>query len=73
LTFVDEARRGATFGSIIGAFDTGVGTGSIVMGWIIDHYGFQPAWAAAAALAGCAIPFFVIMERRLLRPAPQPV
>jgi MFS family permease len=71
LKFVDEARRGATFGSIIGAFDTGIGTGSIAMGWIIDHYGFQPAWAAAAALAGCAIPFFLVMERRLLRPVAQ--
>ena len=26
LRFVDETRRGATFGSIIGAFDTGIGT-----------------------------------------------
>ena len=71
LKYVDEARRGATFGSIIGAFDTGIGTGSIAMGWIIDHYGFEPAWATAAALAACAIPFFVIMERRILRSAPQ--
>jgi len=36
------------------------------MGWIIEHYGYRPAWAAAAVLAGCSIPFFVIMERRLL-------
>jgi MFS family permease len=69
LKFVDDSRRGATFGSIIGAFDTGIGTGSIVMGWIIEHYGYRPAWATAAVLAGCSIPFFVIMERRLLRPA----
>ena len=51
LRYVDESRRGATFGSIIGAFDTGIGTGSIVMGWIIEHFGFRPAWATAAALA----------------------
>jgi MFS family permease len=68
LKFVEESRRGATFGSIIGAFDTGIGTGSIAMGWIIEHYGFAPAWATAAALAACAAPFFVVMERRLLRP-----
>ncbi len=72
LQFVDETRRGATFGSIIGAFDTGIGTGSIAMGWIIEHFGFPPAWATAAALAACAIPFFVVMERRLLRPATEP-
>ena len=71
LRFVDESRRGATFGSIIGAFDTGIGTGSIVMGWIIEHFGFRPAWAAAAGLATLAIPFFVIVERRLLQPVKQ--
>jgi MFS family permease len=68
LRFVDESRRGATFGSIIGAFDTGIGTGSIVMGWIIEHFGFRPAWTTAAALATLAIPFFLIVERKVLRP-----
>lgn len=65
LSYVDESRRGATFGSIIGAFDTGIGTGSIAMGWIIEHHGFRPAWAAAAVLASGAIPFFIVAERRL--------
>src|SRR5262245_43122577 len=37
LRFVDENRRGAAFGSIIGMFDTGIGTGSIAMGWIVEH------------------------------------
>jgi predicted MFS family arabinose efflux permease len=58
------------FGSIIGAFDTGIGTGSIAIGWIIERYGFRPAWATAAALAACAIPFFLVMERRLLGRTP---
>jgi MFS family permease len=66
LKFVDESRRGAAFGSIIGMFDTGIGTGSIAMGWIIERFGFQPAWATAAALASLAIPFFIVMERRVL-------
>jgi MFS family permease len=65
---VDESRRGAMFGSIIGAFDTGIGTGSIALGWIIERYGFRPAWMTAALLASCAIPFFLLVERRLLRP-----
>jgi MFS family permease len=68
LKFVDESRRGAAFGSIIGMFDTGIGTGSIVMGWIIERFGFEPAWAMAAALASLAIPFFIVMERRVLTP-----
>ncbi|MGH9174050.1 MAG: MFS transporter, partial [Vicinamibacterales bacterium] len=66
LRFVDENRRGAAFGSIIGAFDTGIGTGSIAMGWIVERFGFRPAWAAAACLAALAIPFFILAERRLL-------
>ena len=63
---VDESRRGAMFGSIIGAFDTGIGTGSIAMGWIIQRAGYQPAWATAAVLAACAIPFFLVVEPKVL-------
>ncbi len=65
---VDEKRRGAAFGGVIGAFDTGIGTGSIVMGWIIQHYGFQAAYGTAASLAAFSIPFFIFAERRFLRP-----
>jgi MFS family permease len=67
---VHEARRGAAFGGVIGAFDTGIGTGSILMGWIIERRGFEAAFGAAAALATFSIPFFVFSERRLLRTAP---
>jgi predicted MFS family arabinose efflux permease len=66
LRFVDENRRGAAFGSIIGMFDTGIGTGSIAMGWIVEHFGYRSAWATAAALACCSIPYFLIVERRVL-------
>ncbi|MGE3275395.1 MAG: MFS transporter [Vicinamibacterales bacterium] len=64
---VDDARRGAAFGGIIGAFDTGIGTGSITIGWIVEHYGFEPAYGTAAALAACSIPFFLFADRRFLR------
>jgi predicted MFS family arabinose efflux permease len=67
LKFVDEHRRGAAFGSIIGMFDTGIGTGSIAMGWIVEHLGYRVAWATAASLAACAIPYFLFVERRVLR------
>jgi predicted MFS family arabinose efflux permease len=66
LRFVDENRRGAAFGGIIGMFDTGIGTGSIAMGWIIEHLGYGRAWWTAAALAACAVPYFVLVERRVL-------
>jgi MFS family permease len=68
LKFVDENRRGAAFGSIIGMFDTGIGTGSIAMGWIVEHLGYRAAWGTAAALAACAIPYFMLVERRVFTP-----
>jgi predicted MFS family arabinose efflux permease len=67
LKFVDENRRGAAFGSIIGMFDTGIGTGSIAMGWIVEHLGYQTAWGIAAGLAACAIPYFLLVEPRVFR------
>jgi MFS family permease len=70
---VDARRRGAAFGSILAAFDTGIGTGSIVSGWIIHRHGFTTAFSAAAVLSAFAIPFFLYMDRRLLgRPRAEP-
>ena len=66
LKYVDDNRRGAAFGSIIGMFDTGIGTGSITMGWIVEHLGFRTAWATAAVFAACSIPYFLLVERRVL-------
>ncbi len=61
---VPDHRRGATFGALIGAFDTGIGTGSIAIGWLSEHYGFGRAFAVAGALAMLSIPYFLIMEKR---------
>jgi MFS family permease len=63
---VDPSRRGAAFGGILAAFDTGIGTGSIAVGWLVERYGFRVAFGAAAALAALSLPFFLIVERRLL-------
>jgi MFS family permease len=57
-------RRGATFGAVIGAFDTGIGTGSIAVGWISERYGFSRAFGVAGALALLSIPYFLYMEKR---------
>jgi MFS family permease len=62
---VETHRRGAAFGGILAAFDTGVGTGSIMMGWIIHRYGFGAAYAAAACLAAFSIPYFLLSAARL--------
>ena len=61
---VSAARRGAAFGAILAAFDTGIGTGSTTVGWLIDHYGFGAAFGVAAALSAIALPYFVVVDRR---------
>src|SRR4051794_25600496 len=62
---VSAARRGAAFGAILAAFDTGIGTGSTAVGWLIEHYGFTAAFGTAAALSAVALPYFLIVERRM--------
>jgi MFS family permease len=63
------ARRGAAYGAMIAAFDTGIGTGSTVLGIAIQRFGFRTSFAAAAALAALSAPYFLLVERRQ---APQP-
>jgi len=66
LKFVDDDRRGAAFGGVLAAFDTGIGTGSIAIGWLAEHLGFRAAFGLAAALSAFSIPYFLWAERRFL-------
>jgi MFS family permease len=63
---VSAARRGAAFGAILAAFDTGIGTGSTSMGWIIQHYGFRSAFGVAAGISALALPYFLSVDRAFL-------
>lgn len=60
---VDHRRRGATFGALIGAFDTGIGTGSIAIGWLSAQYGLPKAFGFAAALAALSVPYYAWVSR----------
>ena len=62
---IPPARRGAAFGSMLAAFDTGIGSGSMALGYIIEHSGYTAAWALAAVLAGLALPYFLWAEPRV--------
>jgi MFS family permease len=66
MKFVDPKRRGAAFGGILAAFDTGVGTGSIGVGSLAEHFGFGTAFGIAAGLSAFSIPYFVWAEKRFL-------
>ena len=68
---VTPDRRGAAFGAVLAAFDSGIGTGSTAMGWVIQHYGFRAAFGMAAALSALALPYFIIVDRRVVHPSPE--
>jgi MFS family permease len=61
-------RRGATFGSILLAFDMGIGAGSLATGVLVQRAGFPAAFGTAAALSALSIPLFVVASRLLYRP-----
>jgi MFS family permease len=65
LNNTDPARRARTFGSIMWAFDTGIATGSFVLGAIGQRYGLGRAFLAAAALSCLSIPIFAWTSRLL--------
>jgi MFS family permease len=77
---IGESRRGAAFGAILAAFDTGIGTGSTMTGWLSGRAGFPTAFAVAAVLAAMALPMFLIVDKRFgprralqVPPAPAPL
>jgi MFS family permease len=63
---VDPMRRGAALGGILAALDTGIGTGSIATGVLIDRFGFGVAFGCAALLSAAAAPLYLYAEPRLL-------
>ncbi len=74
LSHVRAASRGAAFGGILAALDTGIGSGSIAVGWIASHYGFRVAFGLVALVALAAGPYFLVLGRRAveLRPCAGP-
>jgi MFS family permease len=65
LAQIPATRRGAAYGAMIAAFDTGIGTGSWSMGWLIHRVGFRTAFVVSAVLATLALPYFLFVERRV--------
>ena len=63
LEHLPATRRGAAFGAMLAAFDTGIGTGSSAMGWLVHHFWFRVGFIVAAVIAAFALPYFLLMER----------
>ncbi len=70
VTHTPDQFRARTFGSVILAFDTGIGLGSLVIAWIGGTAGFAPAFFVAAGLSCLAIPIFLTTTRQLARGTP---
>jgi MFS family permease len=66
LQHVGASARGAAFGGILAALDTGIGTGSIAIGWLAGWTGFRGAFGLGACLALLSIPYFAFVGSRAL-------
>lgn len=67
VTHTAGSSRARTFGSVIFAFDTGIGVGSVVIGAVGARAGLGTAFNLAAIVACLAIPIFRWTSRRLIR------
>lgn len=56
LESVDATRRGAAFGTLLFAFDAGIGLGSFSLGWVIGTYGYRLGWALGALAILATLP-----------------
>lgn len=65
LTHTDVKRRARTFGSIVWAFDTGIGTGSLLIGAIGQRWSLGTAFGVAAGISCLSIPIFLTASRHM--------
>lgn len=56
LGFVDPQRQGTAFGSLLFAFDAGIGMGSFFIGALIGAYGYQAGWAFGTLCLAAVLP-----------------
>lgn len=63
LESVDPKRRGAAFGTLLFAFDAGIGLGSFTLGWAIGAYGYRVGWALGALALLAALPLALRLSR----------
>ncbi|MBI3976999.1 MAG: MFS transporter [Chloroflexi bacterium] len=54
------ARRGGS--TYYSAFDSGVGLGAVILGWVAEAYDFPTMYVAAAALTAVGLAVFAVMR-----------
>ena len=63
LESADPRRRGAAFGALLFAFDSGIGLGSFSLGMAIGTYGYRAGWAIGAAAILVSLPLALRLSR----------
>ena len=63
LESVDPQRRGSAFGTLLFAFDAGIGLGSFSLGWVIGHHSYRLGWALGALAMLAALPLVLRLAR----------
>lgn len=71
LSLIPQRRHAATFGSILLALDVGIGSGSIVTGWLVQQSSWRLTWSFAGALSLFALPAFLLTYPLLRRRSEQ--
>jgi len=56
---------GATSNFALACAGRAIVGGSTAVGWLIQRFGFSTAFGTAAALAAMAVPYFLVVDRRL--------
>jgi MFS family permease len=66
----DPRHRAATFGSVLLAFDTAIGCGSLLVGQLGASFGLGRAFLVVAGLSALSVPGFLLTRRLLPGPSP---
>jgi MFS family permease len=66
----DPRHRAATFGSVLLAFDTAIGCGSLLVGQLGASFGLGRAFLCVAGLSALSLPGFLLTKRLLPDPSP---
>lgn len=64
---VSEKGRGAAMGTFTAAFDLGIGTGSIILGLVLQYFGFQVMYSLSGLIVLAGAVFLIISNGRASR------
>jgi predicted MFS family arabinose efflux permease len=71
----DPAQRGRTLSTFTLGNDLGLSIGAVMLGVVVDWYGYRPAFSVAAVMAGLAAALFLASLAKApgqLQPSPAP-